>query len=284
MVKRKITRRRKIPKVTCSDILGDHPTDCHPLGILLSASDGSTESGVPHRALSECDGQRRPIVECLREMLIQHHVSPEAAERERRRHAAMRRLGLEDVQSRMKRFPTNPSTQKGNIAEVVLAEYIAAANEVSLPVYRLRYNPNVEQSMKGDDVLAFDLDSDPVRIIVGESKFRTISSKKAVTDIIEGLARSHKGGIPASLQFVADRLFETGNEDLGEQILECAALFALEKLRLEYVGLLMSDTRSANRLNQHTNNSLHRLAVISFGLDSPSSIVNPCFDGLEECI
>lgn len=86
------------------------------------------------------------------------------------------------------------------------------------------------------------------------------------------------------MQFVADRLFETGNEDFGEQVLECATLFALEKLRLEYVGLLMSDTRSANRLNQHTDNSLHRLAVISFGLDSPSSIVNPCFDGLEECI
>jgi len=104
-----------------------------------------------------------------------------------------------------------------------------------------------------------------------------------VTDIVEGLVRSYKGGIPASLQFVADRLFETGNEDLGERILECATLFAFEKLRLEYVGLLMSDTRSANRLNQYTDNSLHRLAVISFGLDSPGSIVDPCFNGLEEC-
>jgi hypothetical protein len=283
MTKRKITRRRKIPKVTCSDILGDHPTDCHPFGVLLTASDGSTESGVPHRELSEYVGQRKAIIECVREILVRHHVSPEAVERDRLRRAAMQRLGFEADQSRMKRFPTNPSTQKGNLAEVVLAEYIAAANEVSLPVYRLRYNPNVEQAMKGDDVLAFDLDSDPVRVIVGESKFRTISSKAAVTDIVEGLVRSYKGGIPASLQFVADRLFETGNEDLGERILECATLFAFEKLRLEYVGLLMSDTRSANRLNQYTDNSLHRLAVISFGLDSPGSIVDPCFNGLEEC-
>ena len=282
MAKRIIRKRRKIPKVTCSDILGGHPTDCHPFGVLLTASDGSTESGVPHRQLSECAGQRKAMVECVREMLVSHHVSPEAAERDRHRRAAMQRLGFEDDQSRMKRFPSNPSTQKGNLAEVVLAEYIAAANEVSLPVYRLRYNPNVEQAMKGDDVLAFDLDSDPVRIIVGESKFRTISSKAAVTDIIEGLVRSYKGGIPASLQFVADRLFETSNEDLGERILECATLFAFEKLRLEYVGLLMSDLRSANRLNQYTDNSLHRLAVISFGLDSPGSIVDSCFNGLEE--
>ena len=282
MVKRKIIKRRKIPKVTCSDILGDHPTDCHPLGVLLTASDGSTESGVPHRTLSECTGQRKAIVECIREMLVRHHMSPEALERDRQRREAMQRLGFEDDQSRMKRFPTNPSTQKGNLAEVVLAEYIAAANEVSLPVYRLRYNPNVEQAMKGDDVLAFDLDCDPVRVIVGESKFRTISSKAAVIDIVEGLVRSYKGGIPASLQFVADRLFERGKADLGERILECATLFALEKLQLEYVGLLMSDTRTAKRMNHHMVNSLPRLAAISFGLDSPGSIVDPCFKGLEE--
>ncbi len=279
----KTNRPRKAHSLTCSDILGDHPNDCHPFGVLLTASDGSTESGVPHRELSECVGQREAIVECVREMLIRHHVSPEAVERDRLRRAAMQRLGFEDCQSRMKRFPTNPSTQKGNIAEVMLAEYIAAANEVSLPVYRLRYNPNVEQAMKGDDVLAFDLDSNPVRVIVGESKFRTISSKAAVTDIVEGLVRSNKCGIPASLQFVADRLFETGNEDLGERILKCATLFALEKLRLEYVGLLMSDARSSIRMNQHTDRSLHRLAVISFGLDSPGSIIDPCFNGLEEC-
>ena len=103
-------------------------------------------------------------------MLIRHHLSPEALDRDRQRLEAMQSLGFDADQSRMKLFPTNPSTQKGNLAEVVLAEYIAAANEVSLPVYRLRYNPNVEQAMKGDDVLAFDLDSDPVRVIVGESK------------------------------------------------------------------------------------------------------------------
>ena len=37
--------------------------------------------------------------------------------------------------------------------------YICAASGTCLPVYRLRYNPNIEQSMKGDDVLAFDFTS-----------------------------------------------------------------------------------------------------------------------------
>jgi Cap4 SAVED domain len=92
------------------------------------------------------------------------------------------------------RFPIDPSTRKGNLAEVVLAEYLVAATGIVLPIYRLRYNPNIDQSMKGDDVLAFDLDSNPVRIIVGEAKFRGTSTKKAVEEIVDGLARSTKQG------------------------------------------------------------------------------------------
>jgi hypothetical protein len=36
--------------------------------------------------------------------------------------------------------------------------------------------------MKGDDVLAFDLDSHPVRVIVGEAKFRATSTKDSVQE------------------------------------------------------------------------------------------------------
>lgn len=267
-------------KISAKNILGRPPKD--GLGAFLLTSDIYTETGIPHRALVEADHQHDAIVKCIREMLLCHHASPEALERDKKRREAIKRLGFDGKQECIKRFPTNPSTRKGNLAEVVLAEYLVSATEVSLPVYRLRYNPNVDQSMKGDDVLAFDLDSDPIRIIVGEAKFRTTSSKVAVTEIVEGLVRSHKGGIPASLQFVADRLFETGNEELGQKVLDCAILFALEKLQLDYVGLLMSDGRSAERLNKYADSSIHRLAVISFCLDSPDSLIDPCYNGLGE--
>jgi hypothetical protein len=59
----------------------------------------------------------------------------------------------------------------------------------------VRYNPNVDQSMKGDDVLAFDLDSHPVRVIVGEAKVRATSTKGSVQEIVTGLVRSVKAGV-----------------------------------------------------------------------------------------
>lgn len=262
-------------------VLGDHPSPPHPLGEILSANDGQTESSVLHRALTEKEGTRGAAVKSIREMLVNHHASPEAIKRTKQHIEAMKRLGLEAEQSRLRRFPTNPFTRKGNLAEVVLAEYVVAASGLTFPVYRLRYNPNVDQSMKGDDVLAFDLDAEPVRIIVGEAKFRGASSAAAVTEIVEGLVRSHKGGVPASLQFVADRLFQEGQEDLGARVLNCAILFAQGKLRLDYVGLLLSDTKSAKRVDSNTPASLRHLAMISLGIANPDALVEACYRNLE---
>lgn len=262
-------------------ILGDHPPPPHPFGRVLSANDGMTGNDVPHRALTECRGARPSTVKCLRGMLVEHHASADAIKRSEQHRKAMERLGLGKEQARLRRFPTNPATQKGNLAEIVLAEYLVAASGLVLPVYRLRYNPNVDQSMKGDDVLAFDLDSNPVRLVVGEAKFRGTSSAAAVTEIVEGLLRSHKGGVPASLQFVADRLFDEGQVDLGKRILECALVFVRGRLRLEYVGLLLSDAQAASRVDTSTPATFARLAMISLSLRDPDGLVESCYHKLE---
>jgi HamA len=267
-------------KTNVKPVLGPHPSS--GLGSLTQATDSNTRTGVPHRAIEEDIAQRVELIACLQEMLVRHHASREALERHKQLHKAIKRLGFGAQQHKIKLFPTNSTTQKGNLAEIVLAEYVVSASGMKLPVYRLRYNPNVEQSMKGDDVLAFDLDSKPVRIIVGEAKFRSMSSKAAVHEIIEGLARSHKAGIPVSLQFVAERLFETGRDVLGAKVLGCAKSFAQGKLRLDYVGLLMSDHGCANSVYRHTVDAVHRLAVISFAINSPGSIIDPCYKDLEK--
>jgi hypothetical protein len=232
--------------------------------------------------LSEQDGKREIAVAGIQEMLVRHHASQEMLERTRRQREAMSRLGFGGALSKLpRRFPTNPTTRKGNLVEIVLAEYIVAAAGAELPIYRLRYNPNIEQSMKGDDVLAFDLDSSPVRIIVGEAKFRSTSSTTIVKQLVDSLVRSYRGSVPASLQFVADRLFESGQTELGERVLQCAELFLQDKLRLDYMGLLLSDTKSAERVDSATPASLRHLVMISLGLEAPGSLVDDCYLNLE---
>lgn len=262
-------------------ILGPHPALPNPFAEITLAQDGHTQSKVEHRALVERNGVRTTTVSTLREMLTRHHTSCEALERSRRHREAINRLGFQIEQANFHRFPTSDTTRKGNLAEVILAEYVVGTENITLPVYRLRYNPNVNQSMKGDDVLAFDFSTTPVRVVIGEAKYRATSSVAAVKEIVEGLARSHAGGIPVSLQFVADRLFEDEQPELGERVLECGKLFALDKLRLDYVGMLVSDTDCSTRVNTSTPTPQQRLAMISLALEDLEILVGLCYDHLE---
>lgn len=261
------------------EVVGSHPGAPNPIGVRFSYEDSHSKHGVPTRALTETNSDVVQFVEVMRECLRTHHSRPEDLERDRQRREVYSRQGLTFPVSR---FPTNPTTRKGNWAEVLLCEYVTASCDADLPVYRLRYNPNVEQSMKGDNVLAFDLEADPVRIIVGEAKFRGASSKKAVTDIVESLEKSFRGGLPASLQFVADRLIQEGNEELGRRIEECTDLFVRDRLRIDHVGLLASNHLAPTHVQENASSDLRRIAVISMTLSDGENLVNSSFDGLEE--
>jgi hypothetical protein len=217
-----------------SQVVGPHPIAPHPFGVHLAAADEHSDHGVPHRILNDRQVQPDELTAAMKQWIITHHISPEAIERDRTRREALARQGFTDT---TQRFPANPDTQKGNWAEILLAEYLVGSCNANLPVYRLRYNTNVDQSMKGDDVLAFDLDSNPVRVLVGEAKFRSTPSKQAVEEIVEALTKSYRAGIPVSLQFVADRLFSEGSTELGKKVDGCNLLFALGRLRLDHVGL-----------------------------------------------
>jgi len=261
-------------------IIGDHPKGTHPLAVSLIVSDTITLNNVPHRKLTGND-HSEVFIGFMVHALQTHHISPEAF---KRRKDMIRKMGVSIDKILPSPYPKAPTTQKGNFAEVFLAEYLGVTTKAQLPVYKLRYNPNVEQSMKGDDVILFDLDSDPVRIIVGEAKFRNTPSKKAIIHLVEELIRSHNSGLPVSLMFVAERLFEDGKEEMGKKVQNCAILFSNNKLRIDYVGLLMSNLDTASIVQKHTKDNLRNFLMISLEVDSPESTVNAAFEKLERSL
>lgn len=266
-------------EININDILGEH--SLKEFASCASSMDTKTRLKIPHRQLQIEEQNIHQMIVQLRSALITHHASPEMLERTRRQRNNLSKIGYPEPPLN-KRFPTTDKTRKGNIAEIFLAEYLTSGTETVLPVYRLRYNPNVEQSMKGDDVLAFDFSSNPTRILVGESKFRSTPSKQAVTDIVDGLLRSHQVQIPASLQFVADQLFESGNSELGQKVEDCVITIAEGKLNLQYVGLLLSNSNAASHVNRHTERKLHNLVMISLGISQPDDLISACFNDIEE--
>ncbi len=260
-------------------IIDRHTDDIDPFAASLTSIDCITDSGVKHKALEE-NGHNDILLKYMEDALLKHHISPEALQRHM---DLIKSLKIKNLPiPRLTRLPQNSTTQKGNFAEIFLAEYLGYTTGMLLPIYRLRYNTNPDQSMKGDDVLLFDLDSDPVTIIVGESKFRSVPDKQSVEDIVDGLVRSNRVGLPVSLSFVVDRLYEENKPELGQKVQNCVVLFAENKLHIDYVGLLMSNHNAKNHITKHTTNKLHRLLMISLGMKHPETIVEMAFKELEK--
>lgn len=255
------------------EIIGNHTDKSKPLRI-LEFDDCLTNFNIPHRALSHNEEFSNDFVNFSAECLINHHADYNKIQRYRK---ALIRQKLDHYYVSQSPLPTKNSTQKGNWAEIILAEYLTSSPNTELPVYRLRFNTNPDESMKGDDVLAFDLNSDPIRIIVGEAKFRKIPQKQDIENMIKGLVKSSLKTAPVSLGFVADRLFDEGKHDIGEKIQNCLTLIAQGNLKINYVGLLASNRNTAKQINKNAKSKLNNMVLLSLAFSEPEKIVKESY-------
>src|SRR5436305_1498633 len=125
-----MSRPPKKPKA--NQILGAHPEPPHPCGVHLTATDQVNAAGVPHRLLADGPLQRKDFVDAVALWLANHHASPDMLARDKERRDALARQGLDDPAR--ERLPTNLTTQKGNWAEIVLAEYLQASCATTIPI------------------------------------------------------------------------------------------------------------------------------------------------------
>jgi len=259
--------------------LKDHNTISDLMQKAFSSDDSMTVSGINHRKLTEKDTNK--LCEYMESRIKNHHISEENYKIRRDILNALSKEGLATSSCKSPYPVINEKTRKGNYAEILMAEYLQETTEAKIPIYRLRYNPNPEQAMKGDDVLLFDLDSTPVRIIIGEAKFRKTPDKAVVDEAIEGLMRARDNVVPVSLFFVAETLRAEGKNDYADKIENCAILIAQGKVETDYVGLLLSNSNASTPVDKHTPNTLHNLLMISVAMHSPENVVKEAFDKVE---
>jgi hypothetical protein len=111
--------------------------------------------------------------------------------------------------------PKSAKTRRGHLAEILACEFARERLGYEIPVHRLRYNPNPDQSMKGDDILGFrfaTIQREPHSVLVGEAKYRSQYSSEVVVEAYEALCKGFRP-YPASVEFVATLLYMKGNRD-----------------------------------------------------------------------
>jgi len=269
-----IPQRKKVMSKQ-SELIGEHPTS----GIFnewCEFEDTISTISKKHRSLKDKGITRSILIETLADWIIGHHTPPIQLARFKKKKSILDKHDFKKYVSERMPFPiSNFTTQKGNLGEIILAEYLKFSTSLDLLIYKLRFNPNIEQSMKGDDILLFDKNNIEEKIIMGESKFRGIPTKKVIEDIIKALS---KDNLPISLAFVRDRLDELGEIDTAEQIDDLISDIHKKNIPIVYVGFLHSNPDVQSKVETHLNSDNENLVVISYGEQNPEDLIKKSFE------
>lgn len=224
-----------------------------------------------HRQLTENREKRQVAIEKIATWLVKYHLSDGKKDLLNRKKKILEKYEFSTYAESLHILPIADKTKKGNFGEVLLTEYLSQSSGISVLIYKLHYNPNVDQSMKGDDVLLVE----PQRIIVGESKFRKKANKKAIDDTAKTMNTSLV--LPLSLGFIADRLFEQGAYDLAEKIQEMQMNLGKKSVDIKNVAFLLSSPDVGKYVEKNMNSSNENLIFISLGIDNPIEFMEEAY-------
>lgn len=264
------------------ELIGTHPNNEHYLGKWLTAEDYPTTNTKCHRALTESIPLDDDLVDCIARVIIKHHYCEDRINKLKEKYIE---IGYPEYAKQHRKLPINEKVKKGNAVEILLTEYTqASCKKEFIKVFKLRYNPNVDQSMKGDDMLMVDLYEeegiDKIKIYLGEAKFRSNPTKDPVEAIMHSLS---KDKLPLSYTFLVDEIAKT-NKQLADKLDN----FIVEEVKgsdnLIYVGLLMSDTNTAQVVERHLNSDNPNLVFLSLGANNPENIINTLFNKAENLL
>ncbi|MCL4321180.1 MAG: DUF1837 domain-containing protein [Deltaproteobacteria bacterium] len=254
-------------------LIGPHPINHEFFSRLLKSEDIPATSNKRHRKLSENNNNSiEQAIDLISDWIIKHHLSDDTIARKKN---VYKKNGLNKLSERILGLPDDYITKKGNFAEIILCEYLVSTSKLIPLVYRLRYNPNINQSMKGDDVLLLDTNNFK-KIIIGEAKFRTIPNKPVVDEIIEGFKKHNS--LPISLPFIATMLEKEGNLDLSEKIEELNFSNTIDDVNIVNAGFLLSNNDTAHIIEKHGDSDNKKLILISLGIPNPEDIVMKSFE------
>ncbi|MBL7789351.1 MAG: DUF1837 domain-containing protein [Chitinophagales bacterium] len=267
---------------TQAELLGHHPATPNIFGVWLSCNDVPVTIDKSHRALTQLiKTTDKQLIDWLGSKIFEHHHSEYRVQKLKENFT---KLGFEKYAEQNRKLPTADRTRKGNATEVILSEYIESAlGKKLIKAFKLKYNPNADQAIKGDDTLLIDVidnkKSKRIKLYLGEAKFRKTPSSKVIKDISKSLSKDKK---PLSYSFMVDEL---GRDAKTKDLADLLDTFIIDEVKgkgdLIYTGFLLSNLDTFNVVEAHLKSDNPLFVLISIGIDAPEELINKAFEKAE---
>lgn len=212
--------------------------------------------------------------------IINHHYTQFRISRLKEKYKS---LGFAKYAEQHRKLPITDKVKKVMLRKYYLLIIFKHHKKEFIKVYKLKYNPNVDQAIKGDDTLMVDLfeenGNEKIKIYLGESKFRTTPQKNVVEDITKSL---NKDTLPLSYTFLVEEIAKS--DELLAQLDDYIVQDIKDRGDLIYVGLLLSNTKTSETVEKHLNSDNSNLVFISIGIGQPEEFIKSIFEKAEELI
>lgn len=263
-----------------NDLIGIHPINPDIFGIWLQSVDHPHSVTKCHRELTEqTTFNRKDLINKLSDDIIKYHYSVERMNLLIKNYAKLGFKEYANYLNKTLKIPTSLTTKKGNLTEIILCEYVCKSVQKELThIYRFRYNPNVDQSMKGDDMLMIDYidDTDEIKVFLGEAKYRAKPTKQSVKKISEALAKDKQ---PLSYTLLTEILLkDPKTAELGEKLDDFVRDAIKSSADITYVGLLFSIKKTSAVVERNLDNDNPNLVFLSLGIENPEALILDAFN------
>lgn len=263
-------------------LIGKHPDNSNPFGRWLAVNDIPISDTKCHRELTEITSRNDELIEWMAKKIINHHYTQFRINRLKEKY---KELGFTKYAEQHRKLPTADKVKKGHATEIILTDYVQTTlGKELIKVFKLKYNPNVDQAIKGDDTLMVDLVEtngvNNVRVYLGEAKFRQTPTSQVINDIVTSL---NKDTLPLSYTFLVEEIAKD-NLELAIKLDDFIIKDIKDKGDLIYTGLLLSNSETSSKVENHLNSDNPDLVFISMGIDNPQEFIQKIFERAEELI
>lgn len=150
------------------------------------------------------------------------------------------------------KLPTKKTIKSGDLGEILCNAYIFESTRFTLGIRRLRWKDHRDMSMRGEDVLAFNIDPKGVlSILKAEVKSRASMTTAVIEEARAALSYNNELPSPHAVSFVADRLDEAADAALRDA-LDKAQL--LDGIRISQVSHMLFTFSGSNPSKLLTTN------------------------------
>ncbi len=225
--------------------------------------------------------KRTHAVGVLAEALPGYYADPD------RLSGLLNRLGRPAVASYVQeKLPTSKQIRSGDLGEVLCNAYVIEGTVFKLGIKRLRWKDHRNMSMRGEDVLAFNLNGPgrTLNVLKAEVKSRAAMSTSVIEEARSALDSNSDLPSAHAISFVADRLTGAADMELRNALDDTLLKDGLKASQVTHMLFTFSGNNPSKLLTTNLTNYAGKTkqSYVALQVDSHQIFVKDVFEAVKK--